>query len=64
MDYNHLLKGKKVFITTGIRGMGKEIAMLFSKQGATVAVGGKNIKLAEKTRVELQAINPDNLVLP
>lgn len=63
-DYNHLLAGKRAFITTGIRGMGKAIAVIFAKQGAKVAVGGKNMKLAESTDRELKAINTENCVIP
>ena len=38
LDYQHLLQGKRVFISTGARGIGKDIALLFAHQGATVAV--------------------------
>ena len=44
MDYQHLLKDKRVFITTGARGIGKAIALLFAQQGAVVAVGGNENK--------------------
>ena len=41
-DYNRMLEGKRAFITTGARGIGKAIAILFARQGATVMVGSKN----------------------
>ena len=40
---NRLLEGKRVVVTTGARGIGKEIALLFASQEAVVAVGGKNV---------------------
>ena len=41
MDYNCLLEGKRVFINSGQRGIGKDIALLFARQGALIAVGGR-----------------------
>ena len=63
MDYNHLLENKRVFVTSGIRGIGKAIAVLFANQGAVVAVGGKNTKLAPETEAELKEYNPKNRVI-
>lgn len=62
MDYGHLLAGKRAFITTGARGIGKAIALLFAQQGAIVAVGGKNQKALAAVKEELQAIHPECLV--
>lgn len=60
MDYAKLLNGKRVFITTGARGIGKEIAVLFAKHGAVIAVAGKNeVKLIE-TEAELKSISPSS----
>ena len=33
-DYNQMLAGKNVLITTAARGIGKSIALLFARQGA------------------------------
>ncbi|MCD7737174.1 MAG: SDR family oxidoreductase [Lachnospiraceae bacterium] len=63
MDYQQLLKGKRVFVTTGARGIGKAIALLFASQGAVVAVGGKNRKALRETEKELQEIMPECLAL-
>lgn len=60
LDYQHLLLGKRVFISTGARGIGKDIAMLFAHQGATVAVGARNAKTLEKAMSEICAISPDS----
>ncbi len=53
-DYNQMLKGKRAFITTGGRGIGKAIALLFARQGATVLVGSKNETALRLTMKEIQ----------
>lgn len=58
-DYNHMLQGKNVLITTAARGIGKSIALLFAQQGATVYFGGRNESYIEATQKDLQAICPD-----
>ena len=58
-DYNHLLQGKKVLITTAARGIGKSIALLFAQQGATIYFGGRNKEYVSATEKELQEICPD-----
>lgn len=40
-DYNQMLAGKNVLITTAARGIGKSIALLFARQGADVYFGGR-----------------------
>ena len=57
-NYNRLLEGKRVFVTTGARGIGKEIALLFASQGAVVAVGGKNVPCLCQTVKEIQEVSP------
>lgn len=61
LDYNHLLQDKRVFITTGARGIGKAIALLFARQGAQVAVGGRNRAALAETEKELQALHSESL---
>lgn len=58
MDYGRMLTGKRVFVTTGARGIGKEIAVLFAKHGAIVAVGGKNLPKLKETEEQLRKISP------
>ncbi|NLF28186.1 MAG: SDR family oxidoreductase [Clostridiales bacterium] len=60
MDYNRLLEGRRAFVTTGARGIGKAIALLFAKQGATVLVGGKNLSALEATVKALRKLSPDS----
>lgn len=58
-DYNHLLQGKNVLITTAARGIGKSIALLFAQQGATIYFGGRNKEYVSATEKELQEICPN-----
>jgi len=60
MDYSKLLLGKKVFISAAARGMGKAIAILFAKQGAAIAFGGRRAGMVKDTAEELRAIAPDS----
>lgn len=50
----HLLKGKKALVTGGTSGIGKEIAIVFAKQGADVAIVGTNEERAKVTLEEMQ----------
>ncbi len=63
MNYQRMLEGKRVFVTTGARGIGKAIAILFARQGATVAVGGRNGKVLARTQDELRRLNAHCLAL-
>jgi 3-oxoacyl-[acyl-carrier protein] reductase len=49
-----LLKAKKALITGGTAGIGKEIALVFAKQGADVAIFGTNVERAAQTIQELE----------
>lgn len=60
MDYSNLLSGKKVFISTAARGIGKAIAVLFAKQGASIAFGGRQEGMVKDTLEELRSIAPDS----
>ena len=57
-DYNHMLQGKNVLITTAARGIGKSVALLFARQGADVYFGGRNEEYVRATEKELQTIRP------
>lgn len=60
LDYNQLLKGKRALISTGARGIGKSIALLFARQGATLMVGGRNEPALAKTMEEIRFLSPDS----
>jgi 3-oxoacyl-[acyl-carrier protein] reductase len=51
-----LLKDKKVVITGGTAGIGKEIAVTFAKQGASIVIFGTNAERAEATVQELENV--------
>lgn len=58
MDYNKLLTGKRVLITTGARGIGRDIARLFASQGAVILLGGRNQGYLEHAVKEIREISP------
>lgn len=60
MDYNKLLSGKRVFVTSGQRGIGRDIAMLFARQGAVVALGGREQNALDQTMERLKAISKES----
>lgn len=49
-------KDEVVIVTGSTRGIGKEIATAFAKQGATVIILGRNAQSADQTRDELKAL--------
>lgn len=49
-----LLKAKKAIVTGGTAGIGKEIALMFAKQGADVAIFGTNEERAKEVVQELE----------
>ena len=56
-----LLKDKNALITGATAGIGKEIALQFARQGASVAIIGTNEERAEQVLQELEAlrVSPD-----
>jgi len=57
MNYAKMLEGKKALVTAGAHGMGFEIAKLFAKHGAQVAVCGR-AETGVKSGEKLNAICP------
>ena len=49
------LKDKVAFITGSASGIGKEIAIVFAKQGAKIVIEDLNKEAADATAAELQA---------
>ena len=47
VNYNHILKGKKIIITGGSDGIGLAMAKKFIKEGAEVLITGRNSKKLE-----------------
>ena len=56
-----VLEGKVALITGGARGIGKEIAMFFAKQGANIAICDVNLEEAEKTAKEILDLNRESV---
>jgi len=50
------LKEKTALITGGARGIGREIALLFAREGADIAIGDVNLPEAQKTCGEIEAL--------
>ncbi|KRD85720.1 2-deoxy-D-gluconate 3-dehydrogenase [Bacillus sp. Root147] len=63
MTYFSELKGKKVLVTGGSKGIGKDIALAFVKQGADVVITGRNEADLVSTTNELRQIHPNAFYL-
>jgi 3-oxoacyl-[acyl-carrier protein] reductase len=57
----NLLKNKKAIVTGGTAGIGKAIALLFVKNGASVAIFGTNEKNGQDVLLELEKNKSDPL---
>ncbi len=57
------LLNKVALITGGARGIGREIALLFSKEGADIIIGDLNLQEAEKTASDIEALGRKALAL-
>ena len=56
-----VLEGKVSLITGGARGIGKEIAMLFARNGSNIAICDVNLEEAEKTAQEIRGLGRESL---
>lgn len=50
------LKGKTAIVTGGANGIGKATAMILAKHGANISIGDFNLKDAQKTAKEIEAL--------
>ncbi len=50
------LKGKKIIITGGSRGLGKATAIALAKEGADIAITGRSEKTLKETVIELKTL--------
>jgi len=53
------LKGKSVLVTGGSRGIGREIALSFAREGARVAICARNEEQLELTAKEIRALGAE-----
>ncbi|AXT20071.1 SDR family oxidoreductase [Flavobacteriaceae bacterium AU392] len=56
------LKNKNAFIAASSQGLGKSVALELAKEGANVIINGRNVKLLEETRQEIDAIGSGNVL--
>ncbi|WP_409304724.1 SDR family NAD(P)-dependent oxidoreductase [Peribacillus sp. SCS-155] len=59
MNYFTELKEKKVLVVGGSKGIGRDIALAFSRLGSDVVITGRNEEDLSKTTEELRKFNPD-----
>ncbi len=57
------LQGKVALVTGGARGIGREICLLFAKEGADIVIGDVNLAEAEKTAAEIKALGRKSMSL-
>ncbi|MDP8230498.1 MAG: 3-oxoacyl-[acyl-carrier-protein] reductase [Candidatus Gorgyraea atricola] len=57
------LEGKVALVTGGARGIGKEIALSFAREGANIALCDVNLEETEKTAKEIRDLGRDCLAL-
>jgi 3-oxoacyl-[acyl-carrier protein] reductase len=57
------LKGKIALITGGARGIGKEIALLFAREGADIALCDVDLEEANKTAKEIQDLGRGSIAI-
>ena len=50
------LQGKVALVTGGGRGIGREIALLFAKEGADIAICDVNTEIAQSTQKEVESL--------
>ena len=56
MDKIYDMAGKVVLITGGSRGLGREMALGFAKQGANIAIVSRKLDVCEETAKEVEAL--------
>ncbi len=57
------LKGKVALVTGSAQGIGKEIALVFAREGADVIISDINLEKAAKTSAEVEALGRKSLAL-
>lgn len=63
MSYFRELQGKKVLVTGGSKGIGKDIALAFARLGADVMITGRNTADLEAANQEMKQIHPRSFFL-